>query len=408
MRPSYRPVPKRKSARPRPYLWIALAALSLLFLTSPIPVPQRFRAFASRGADTTSLPTAQIALDPESHAAAVLSLTPLVDPNARQIAWAASPTSSPIPPSPTSSETPTPEPSPTYAHPTRTPLPPTATLSPPLLIITSPPAPAITAVMELQATSAAPPTLMPSPSPAPPVQYQPAPAGPQAATGQALYIPTLMYHYVRYVDPNLDPLGYNLSVTPENLAAQLDWIAQQGYTTVTMDTLMRCRYGGSPEQPCPAKPIALTFDDGYEDAFTQAFPALQQRGMVATFYIITNFVGSPMYLNWDQIRIMRAAGMEIGAHTQNHPDLTILSIEQARDEIAGSKAIIEAQLGEPIRSFCYPAGRFSGNIVNLVKEAGFTNATTTMSDLPQSGDFMLPRIRVEGSYSLATFQSLVP
>lgn len=405
---SYRTIPKRKSVRQLPYLWIALAGLSLLFLTSPIPIPQGLHAFAIRPPETTLLPTAQIVLDPGSHGAAVLSLTPLVDASVQQVAHVATATASPIPPSPTASELPTLEPSPTLAPPTRTPFPPTATLSPPLLIITSPPAPPITAVMELQATQAAPPTLMPSPSPAQPAPVQPVLGGPAAAAGQALYIPTLMYHYVRYVDASVDPLGYNLSVTPENLAAQLDWIAQQGYTTVTMDTLMRCRYGGSPEHPCPAKPIALTFDDGYEDAFTQAFPALQQRGMVATFYIITNSVGHPMYMNWDQIRIMRAAGMEIGAHTKGHPDLTTLSVDQARDEIAGSKVIIEAELGEPIRSFCYPAGRFSGNIVNLVKEAGFTNATTTMSDLPQSGDFMLPRLRVEGSYSLATFQSIVP
>jgi peptidoglycan/xylan/chitin deacetylase (PgdA/CDA1 family) len=408
MRRSYRTVSKSQARGVRPYLWIALAALVALFLSSPMPLPKATILQAMGEFEAAQpLPTAQMMLDSQAQAEPLIGLSPLVEEQTQAAALLFdSATASPVPPSPSPSELPTAEPSPTYAPPTRTPFPPTATLSPPLLIITSPPAPAITAVMELQPTQAAPPTLMPSLPPAQPAQ---APAnGPPAPSGPALYIPTLMYHYVRYVDPSVDPLGYNLSVTPENLAAQLDWIAQRGYTTVTMDTLMRCRNGGTPEQPCPAKPIALTFDDGYDDAYSQAFPALQQRGMVATFYIITNSVGHPMYMNWDQIRVMRAAGMEIGAHTKGHPDLTTLGIDQARDEIAGSKAIIEAELGEQIRSFCYPAGRFSGNVVNLVREAGFTNATTTMSDLPQSGDFLLPRIRIDGSHSLATFQSLVP
>lgn len=384
--------PRRRIRRRPSRLWLLLLLPALFLLTTPMPVP-RHVVNALRGAPAVAqgravVPTARIELQPT----ATLPVSGAIIP----------PTAEPPTPLPTA---PPPDPTAPPIEPSLTPLPPTATLSPPLLVVTPPTNALPVAIATLL------PTLPAAPPVGAPVPAAPATgpvAGPVAPVGQPLFIPTLMYHYVRVVDAGSDPLGYNLSVTPQHLEEQLDWIAQRGYTTVTMNTLMRCLNGGSVDQPCPAQPIALTFDDGYDDAFTAALPALQRRGMVATFYIISSVVGQPAYMTWDQIRALQSAGMEIGGHTVSHLDLTTLGWDQARSEIADSKTVIEQQIGRPVNSFCYPSGRFNNDVVALVQQSGYTNATTTMPDLPQSNPFLLPRLRVEGSYELGQFQGLVP
>lgn len=243
-----------------------------------------------------------------------------------------------------------------------------------------------------------------------PVQPVPTlmPVAPQGFTvappGQRPYIPILMYHYVRYVDPAADPLGFNLSVTPEQLAAQLGWLQAAGYETVRMDAAAACVRG---EGPCPARAVVLTFDDGYIDAYTAALPLLQQHGFVATFYIISGFVGQPGYMGWPEIRALRDAGMEIGAHSVTHPDLTTLGLEELRAQVAQSGATIAAELGAPVLSFCYPGGRFNDTVAAVARESGYTSATTTMPDGPQADPFTLPRLRISGDLALDGFQWMV-
>jgi peptidoglycan/xylan/chitin deacetylase (PgdA/CDA1 family) len=93
--------------------------------------------------------------------------------------------------------------------------------------------------------------------------------------------------------------------------------------------------------------------------------------------------------------------MEIGSHTVTHPDLTTLGFDQIRAELAESRAAIEAAIGAPVASFCYPAGRFDDDVAALAHEAGYLSATTTMPDLPEGDLMRLPRLRVEGSYGAA-------
>lgn len=223
----------------------------------------------------------------------------------------------------------------------------------------------------------------------------------QAPPGQRPYIPILMYHYVRYVDPSADPLGFNLSVTPEQLGAQLGWLRAAGYEAVRMETVAACVRGAG---PCPARAVALTFDDGYMDAYTAALPILQQHGYTATFYIVSGFVGQPGYMGWDEIRALRAAGMEIGAHSVTHPDLTTLGLEDLRAQVAQSGATIAAAIGAPVVSFCYPGGRFSDTVAAVAGESGFTSATTTLSDGPQDNPLTLPRLRISGDLQQDGFQ----
>ncbi len=214
------------------------------------------------------------------------------------------------------------------------------------------------------------------------------------------YIPVLMYHYVRTVDETQDPLGYRLSVAPARFAEQMAWLHAHDYTPVRMDALAACLRA---HQPCPSQPVALTFDDGYEDMATEALPILQQYGFQATFYIIVNFVGHPGYMSWEQIEQLRDAGMEIGAHTLTHADLTGLNPEQAWIEIEQSRIMLEERLGIPVTSFSYPAGSHNAELADMVHAAGYSNAVTTLPEKAIVHMYKIPRRRILGGETIAGF-----
>ncbi len=243
------------------------------------------------------------------------------------------------------------------------------------------------------------------PAPAVPSSVGPSsPGGPPGEVPAVPIIPILMYHYIRVVDPTEDPMGWRLSVAPEAFAAQLDWLDQEHYTTLRMDTVAACLNG---DLRCPPRSIALTFDDGYADAATEALPLLQEHGFVATFYVVNRYIGQEGYMGWDAIRALRDAGMEIGGHTRSHLDLTALELSLASDEIAGSREQLAAELQVSVESFCYPSGRYGDATKALVAQAGYRSAVTTVPGWYQGDPYALPRIRVDGSATLEGFASLV-
>jgi peptidoglycan/xylan/chitin deacetylase (PgdA/CDA1 family) len=215
--------------------------------------------------------------------------------------------------------------------------------------------------------------------------------------------PILMYHYIRSVDQASDPLGYELSVAPELFEAQMAWLHEQGYRTMRMDTVARCIANTA----CPAQAVALTFDDGYEDAFTTALPILQRYGFKATFYIISGMVGQPGYMSWEQLRTLLNDGMEIGAHTIDHYDLTTLDPAESERQIVQSKTDLEQQLGINVVSFCYPTGLYNWTIEDQTRAAGYLSATTTRWDNDYSDLMALPRRRIAGGTGVDGLAAIV-
>jgi peptidoglycan/xylan/chitin deacetylase (PgdA/CDA1 family) len=217
---------------------------------------------------------------------------------------------------------------------------------------------------------------------------------PFAQSGEQARI--LMYHYIRTVDAQKDPLGYRLSVSPQEFEHQLITLKEMGYTSATMRDLAQGKGG--------PKTVVLTFDDAYEDFYSVAWPLLQKHGLTATVYVITNLTGD-RYVTWDQIRELHAAGIEIGAHTERHRELNKLGFSDQRQEIFGSKATIEREIGAQVFSFCYPVGRYNDTAVALVKEAGYANATTTESGVVRFEDnpYLLKRVRINPGYTGEAF-----
>jgi peptidoglycan/xylan/chitin deacetylase (PgdA/CDA1 family) len=208
-----------------------------------------------------------------------------------------------------------------------------------------------------------------------------------------------MYHYIRVNPDPADRLGFNLSVTPVDFARQMDWLAASGYHPIDFDDLRGYLLGGG---DLPDRPVVLTFDDGYRDLYTAAYPVLRAHHFKAVAYIVSGFVNSPVNVTADQVLEMDANGIQIGAHTVSHADLTKLSGAGLWHEVADSKASLEGLLGHPVLDFCYPSGRFDDRVVRAVQAAGFLTATTTQPGLVHSaGDrFTWTRVRVSGGESL--------
>jgi peptidoglycan/xylan/chitin deacetylase (PgdA/CDA1 family) len=217
-------------------------------------------------------------------------------------------------------------------------------------------------------------------------------------------VPILMYHYISVPPPDADRYRLDLSVTPGNLDIQMGWLAANGYTVVTLqDLLYHLTLGWS----LPPKPVILTFDDGYRDAYENAFPILQKYGFVGTFFVITDRVtfGETSYATWEQIIAMHNAGMDIQSHTRTHPDLRGVSEAELLWQVLGSREALESRLGKEVRFFCYPAGRYDANAVRALQQYGYWAAVTTEYGASHTLDdlYTLKRIRIRNSDTLDSF-----
>ncbi len=212
-----------------------------------------------------------------------------------------------------------------------------------------------------------------------------------------------MYHYIR-INPNpVDRIGAGLSVNPDLFGRQMAYLAEAGFTPVTLEDVYAAWTAGA---PLPPRPVVLTFDDGYRDFFTAAYPVLKARGFRATVYVIVDFLDRPAYLTWEMLSTLVSEGLvAVGSHTLTHVDLTTAAPDRARREIFLSKQRLEERLGVAVADFAYPAGRYNPAAVGLVEAAGYRTAVTTRPGniLRLEERLTLPRVRVDGREGLAEF-----
>ncbi len=200
-------------------------------------------------------------------------------------------------------------------------------------------------------------------------------------------IPVLNYHKV-------DNVRHSLSIAPREFEKQMAYLAENGYHTITPDQLISYIKQGS---SLPEKPIMITFDDGYADNYTNAYPILMKYGFTATIFVVTNLVGQdPRFMTWDQAREMEQNGITFGSHTANHRPLTNLPLPQVAAELTESFAKMEKELGQPPRFFAYPTGTHNPQVEEAVYNAGYQAAFSIRYGLvgPESNLFALERIPI--------------
>jgi peptidoglycan/xylan/chitin deacetylase (PgdA/CDA1 family)/GT2 family glycosyltransferase len=223
--------------------------------------------------------------------------------------------------------------------------------------------------------------------------------------------PILMYHA-------LGAPGERASrfvVPVRRFARQMAWLAVTGCRVLSLDELLRCR---AEHRLPPARSVVITIDDGYADTRSLAYPILRSHDFPATLALVSDRIGTAndwdphseitgrQLMSWSEIRELRQrGGLEFAAHTRTHPDLTGLPPESARMEIEGSRALLQDQLGVPIRSFAYPYGKRNPNLVAMVERAGFDAGLSIDSGLNTAVTpaGALRRVEVHGTDSMLQF-----
>lgn len=205
-------------------------------------------------------------------------------------------------------------------------------------------------------------------------------------------VPIFVYHYVEYVKDQKDTTRKSLAITPNVFEAQMVTLKEDGYSFITFKDVERYLRG---VQKLPEKPIIITFDDGYEDFYTDVFPIIKKHSIQVTQYLVVNFIGNPNYLKDEQIRILIKSGLiEFGSHTLTHVNLKSVPAAQAQYEISKSKSSLERIYKMPISTFAYPYGSYTEEISQFVEKAGYSTAVTTEDGITIKKDerFRLKRV----------------
>lgn len=200
----------------------------------------------------------------------------------------------------------------------------------------------------------------------------------------SLRLPILVYHYVEDVTDQRDTLRQSIATRPSFFEGQLKYLKSNDYTVVTLDDLYRDLQG---QTRLPEKSVILTFDDGYRDFYTDAYPLLKKYQIKALNYIIVNHLGRSGNLTEAMIKEMLASGLvTIGCHTLDHDYLPKDSPTQAREQIVDCKKRLEERFGVKVNHFAYPGGYYNPAVVEMVKEAGFATAVGTVPGVIHSLD----------------------
>jgi len=201
-----------------------------------------------------------------------------------------------------------------------------------------------------------------------------------------------MYHVID--DPPRSAPFPGLYISRAELQAQVRWLARAGYEAVTLGRAVDAWEGRA---TLPARPVVLTFDDGYASHARAALPILAAQKWPGVLNLDLSNLAPSWGLSRAGVRRLIAAGWEIDAHSLTHADLSVLEGAPLAREVAGSRREIRRLFGVTPRFFCYPAGRYDDETIAAVQRAGYEGATTTVFGLasPDADPFVLARVRVE-------------
>ncbi len=218
----------------------------------------------------------------------------------------------------------------------------------------------------------------------------------------AVQVPILLYHHIA-----VSPVNSRYYVPPDRFDSELKLLHDWGYTTITTSMLVQAITKGA---SLPPHPMLLTFDDGNEDNYTNAFPIMQKYGFTGVLYVVVQYTDTPNYLTTDQIRAMAEAGWEVGSHSETHRDL-IADPATLRYEIVQSREDLQNILGLPILTFAYPfgvEGDAAGDYVHFAGYIAAMGATGYTWNQGKGNLFDLQRCEIKGSDDAKSITRFLP
>lgn len=227
-------------------------------------------------------------------------------------------------------------------------------------------------------------------------------------------LPILLYHRIASEGAAATA---RYRVTPEAFEEQLRYLRDSGYFTPRLGAWLRALES---KEPLPGRAVLITFDDGYRDFAEHAGRLLKEYGFSALVFLVADSVGgtnrwdeaygeSLPLLGWEEIRRLRAAGIDFGSHTATHRPLTALSAAEAVREMARSRAVLVRELGAPVEVIAYPHGATDAVVEHLAAACGYTCGLTCRPARSGFDDppLALPRLEVRGDASFADFVALL-
>lgn len=222
----------------------------------------------------------------------------------------------------------------------------------------------------------------------------------------------LGYHAVGHGDNNI-------SISTQKFREQIKWLVDNDFNVMTLKQFWRYPECGA---AIPAKTVVLTFDDGYENFLTEAAPVLQEFGLAATAFLITDYIGKTneydkdvqdiqelKMMDWDQIKLLGDFGWDLQCHTKSHYPLVEIDEEVLETELRVSRRILESKLGEVVEFFCFPYGAFDRNSLQAVERAGYKAAISCIPGTVKTdrvNRFQLSRSQVDSLMTMADFKVL--
>ena len=183
----------------------------------------------------------------------------------------------------------------------------------------------------------------------------------------------MVLNYHKVVDEHM-----SLSVPLADFEQHMKWLKEYGYTSITPEELYEFIVNGS---ELPEKPVLITFDDGYKDNYTNAYPIMKKYGFKGTIFVVTGFLGVyDNYMTWEQAKELADNGFSIESHTYSHKSMTEASDEEISKELTKSRDTIKNKLGTDADFMAYPTGTYNLHIAELVQKAGYKGAFTIKYD----------------------------
>ena len=218
---------------------------------------------------------------------------------------------------------------------------------------------------------------------------------------RTIRVPSLMFHYVSWLpasDPNMD-LRKDLTVSPTDFEGMLKYLRDNGYTTITTKDLW---WSLDQTAPLPAKPVMLTFDDGYADAYSVALPLLKAYGMTGVFFVTVNLVDRPGYISRAQVRALADAGMDVESHAMDHVSMIWATTNQTY-QMCKAREFLNDWTGTDVRHFAYPSGEYNAASFPALQRCGYLSGYKKAGGSIQSsnGMYILQRARVRGQQGVA-------
>ncbi len=209
-----------------------------------------------------------------------------------------------------------------------------------------------------------------------------------------------MYHYLGAAPETDDRLW---TVSPRRFRKQLRWLRAQGFQALALDAVLAALCDGD---EIPERALWLTFDDGHHSCHALAAPILAEFGWSASFFVITDRVGTAGYLDWTQCRELAEAGFAIQSHGTAHAKLTEVAPEDAAREIAVSKHEIEQHIGRPVLAYAYRGGHYNASVQAQVRAAGYRCALSCRAgpNDQRSDPYALRRYAIKEADGLLSLQ----